>query len=214
MVKSRDGGWRIYNRRIDVLLVCTANQCRSPMAEVLLRDLIATHGLQARVISAGLYPSGNPATDDAIRVMAERGLDLQAHRSRQLEPSILTAADLIVTMTREHVREVAVTDLAHLDKTFTLKELVSLGDALGSRREDEPLEAWLGRLGAGRQRSALLGVGHDPDYDVEDPIGTSTARYRDTAAELDELLRQLVDHAWPVDRTASTGRSAQEGRTA
>src|ERR1044071_920605 len=97
MVKSREGVGRIYNRRIDVLLVCTANQCRSPMAEALLRDLIATHGLQARVISAGLYPSGNPATPDAVKVMAERGLDLQAHRSRQIEPSLLQAADLIVT---------------------------------------------------------------------------------------------------------------------
>ena len=184
------------------------------MAEVLLRDLITTHGLQARVISAGLYPSGNPATDDAIRVMAERGLDLKPHRSRQLEPSLLSAADLIVTMTREHVREVAVTDVDHLDKTFTLKELVSLGDAIGARREGESLPAWLARLSGGRQRSALLGVGHDPDYDVEDPIGTTTARYRDTAAELDELLRQLVDHAWPVDRTASARRPAAEGRSA
>lgn len=178
------------------------------MAQALLRDLISANDLPARVISAGLYPSGNPATPDAIKVMAERGLDLQAHRSRQLEPSLLAAADLVITMTREHVREVAVVDVDLLEKTFTLKELVALGDVVGHRREGEPLRAWLLRLHQARNRQALLGVGHDELYDVEDPIGTTTARYRATAAELDELLRGAVDHLFPVHERRAEGRPA------
>jgi protein-tyrosine phosphatase len=173
------------------------------MAEALLRDLIATHGLPARALSAGLYPSGSPATPDAVRVMADRGLDLERHRSRQIDPEILGQADLIVAMTREHVREVAVADVDFLRKTYTLKELVLLGDLVGPRRPGEPLDGWLGRLSAARRREALLGVGHDPVYDVEDPIGGSLAQYRATAAELDELLVQLVDLAFP-------GRTADE----
>ena len=179
------------------------------MAEALLRDLIATHGLPARAISAGLYPSGSPATADAIKVMADRGLDLQAHRSRQIDDAILRPADLIITMTREHVREVAVSDVSFLEKTFTLKELVALGDTVGPRRSNEPLESWLARLGADRKRSALLGVGHDPDFDVEDPIGGTTAQYRTTAAELDGLLGRMAALLWPEHRAR-----AAEGRTA
>jgi protein-tyrosine phosphatase len=179
------------------------------MAEALLRGLIASHQIPARALSAGLYPSGSPATPDAVAVMAERGIDLSAHRSRQIEAPLVAQADLVVTMAREHVREVAVLDPAFLQKTFTLKELVGLALA-APRAEGEPLDAWLARLGKGRRRDALLGVGHDPGLDVEDPIGTTIERYRETADELDVLLRELVAQMWPEQRS---GRQVQ-GRTA
>jgi protein-tyrosine phosphatase len=208
-VKSRDEERPIYNRCIDVLLVCTANQCRSPMAEVLLRNLIATHGVRARVASAGLYPSGSPATPDAVQVMADRGLDLRRHQSRQIDHDILGHADLVVTMTREHVREVAVGDVAFLDKTFTLKELVMLGDLVGPRRPGEPYKGWLARLAASRRREALLGVGHDDAYDVADPIGGTRAQYRATAKELEELLTRMLELVWNVPKDGEArGRSA------
>ena len=123
-------------------------------------------------------------------------------------------ADLIITMTREHVREVAVSDVAFLEKTFTLKELVALGDAVGPRRSTEPLESWLARLGADRKRSALLGVGHDPAFDVEDPIGGTTAQYRATAAELDGLLGRMVALLWPEPGPAPRRRTGPQGRSA
>jgi hypothetical protein len=47
LVKSIDGGSRIYNRRIDVLILCTANQCRSPMAEAMLRHRLEALGVDA-----------------------------------------------------------------------------------------------------------------------------------------------------------------------
>jgi protein-tyrosine phosphatase len=174
------------------------------MAEVLLRQLIAKHDLPSRVISAGLYPSGSPATPEAIRAMQERGLDLQAHRSRQIDDVVLRQADLILCMTREHLREVAVADVAFLTKTFTLKELVALGEAVGPRRPGEALEGWLARLGASRRREMLLGVGHDPAYDVEDPIGGTIGQFRATADEIDALLAQVVDLVFPeaLGRTA------------
>ncbi|MFZ6002963.1 MAG: hypothetical protein ACOYXM_03440 [Actinomycetota bacterium] len=46
-VKSREQAWHTYNRPIDVLLLCTANQCRSPMAEVLLRRRLEEAGTDA-----------------------------------------------------------------------------------------------------------------------------------------------------------------------
>jgi protein-tyrosine phosphatase len=167
------------------------------MAEAILRHRLDEHGVPASVSSAGLYPAGNPAMDAAVQVMADRGLDLEAHRSRQLDTDLLATSDLILGMTREHVREVAVLDAAALARTFTLKELVRAGLDTGPRRRGESVAAWLGRAGSGRRRELLLGVGHDPDYDVEDPVGRPFAEFEVTADELEALLHRLVDLVWP-----------------
>ena len=165
------------------------------MAEALLRQHLASAGIDAQVSSAGLYPGGRPATAHGIEVMAARGLDTSGHRSRQLARALVEPADLVIGMAREHVREVAVIDSGALDRTFTLKELVRLGEAAGPRAADEPLAAWLGRIRRGRERQALLGIGHDPAYDVEDPVGRGREDYEATAHELDVLVARLVELA-------------------
>ena len=129
LVNSRDAPGRTYNPPIDVLILCTANQCRSPMAEVLLRRHLELAGVEATVSSAGLYDGGAPATDHGVATMADRGLDLSGHRSRQVDEDMVRQADLVIAMTRMHVREAAVLLPDALRKTFTLKEL-----AAGRRR--------------------------------------------------------------------------------
>jgi protein-tyrosine phosphatase len=172
------------------------------MAQVLLQHHLDLAGVDATVSSAGLYPSGAPATDHAVTVMGERGLDLSGHASRRVDAELIGRADLLLGMTREHVREVAVTDPAALARTFTLKELVRAAELGNGRRPTESFEVWLERMGVGRRRDALLGVGHDDDYDVEDPVGRSLDEYERTAVELDDLLARLVALAW-------NGRSAE-----
>ena len=189
-----------YNPTIDVLLLCTANQCRSPMAEVLLRHHLEAAGVDAAVSSAGLYPGGSPATGHGVAAMADRGLDLSGHRSRQVDSSLLLLADLVIGMTREHVREATVLVPDVLHRAFTLKELVRLARAAGPRGEGESLDGWLRRLVADRTRADLLGVGHDDDYDVADPVGRSRGDYERTAALLDDLLAQVVALAFPARR--------------
>jgi protein-tyrosine phosphatase len=165
------------------------------MAEAMLRHRLGATGVEATVSSAGLHPGGRPATAHGIEVMAARGLDTSAHVSRQLATDLVASADLIVGMAREHVREVAVVDAAALARAFTLKELVRLGEVVGPRRGDEALADWLARVGRARERQRLMGVGHDPDYDVEDPVGRGRGDYEATASELDDLLARLVELA-------------------
>jgi protein-tyrosine phosphatase len=167
------------------------------MAQVLLRRHLTAAGVEASVSSAGLLPGGRPATAHGVESMAARGLDLSGHRSRQLARELIEPADLIIGMAREHVREVAVLDAGALPRTFTLKELVRLGEGAGPRSPDEPLADWLARVGRSRQRQHLLGVGHDPAHDVEDPVGRGRADYELTADELDDLLARVVALAFP-----------------
>ncbi len=196
MVKSKDRRSPTYNLPIDVLLLCTANQCRSPMAEVLLRHRLEQVGETVTVSSAGLYEGGRPATAHGVATMAQRGLDLGSHRSRQVSPALLQAADLVIGMSREHVREVGVIEPSAAERSFTLKELVRLGELTGERTSDEPLADWLRRVISARRREDLLGVGHYDAYDIADPIGRDRPEYEATADELDRLLERLVAVVW------------------
>ena len=76
-----------------VLILCTANSARSQMAEGVLRHLA---GDRVEAFSAGSKPSAvNPA---AIRVMAEIGIDISAHRSKSLMEFIQQPFDFVITV--------------------------------------------------------------------------------------------------------------------
>lgn len=168
------------------------------MAEVLLRHRVAPVDGSVTVASAGLYEGGRPATPHAVATMADRGLELAPHRSRQVRPELLQTADLVVGMAREHVREVAIIEPTAAERSFTLKELVRLGELAGGRRSGEELGDWLRRISVARRRDDLVGVGHDDAYDIADPIGRDRVDYEATADELDGLLARLAALAWPT----------------
>src|SRR6476646_1415768 len=100
--ERRGGGLTTYSWEIDVLFLCTGNICRSPMAEALLRHRLGDQGVDAHVHSAGLRIVGEPASAHGVDVMADRGLDLTAHRSRTMNRELLEDADLVLGMAREH----------------------------------------------------------------------------------------------------------------
>lgn len=87
-----------------ILLVCTGNTCRSPLAEALLRKKLAERGVDGvQVGSAGTGAwEGAPASEGAYLVALEHGLDLSAHRARLLTRELVATADLVLTMARHH----------------------------------------------------------------------------------------------------------------
>jgi protein-tyrosine-phosphatase len=91
-----------------ILFVCSGNTCRSPLAEAIAKKLIAGAGrTDIEVSSAGTSAwDGSPASDGALLVGMERGLDLSEHRSRLLTPEIVQESDLILAMSPSHLSRI------------------------------------------------------------------------------------------------------------
>ena len=84
-----------------VLFICTGNVCRSPMAEGLFQHRMGKR-LEVRVASAGIGAmEGFPASENAVEVMAELGIDISNFYSQSLRSELVQQADFIFTMTRQ-----------------------------------------------------------------------------------------------------------------
>lgn len=91
-----------------VSFVCTGNICRSPMGEVILRELLVREGLddRVRVVSAGTgdWHVGGPADPRAVSTLGQFGLDGEAHRAQQFLPESFADVDLVLALDRSHER--------------------------------------------------------------------------------------------------------------
>ena len=87
-----------------VLLVCTGNICRSPLAEaILVRELKSRGITDVEPVSAGTGAwDGAPASEGAYLIGLEHGLDLSGHRARLLTRDLVQQAVIILTMARHH----------------------------------------------------------------------------------------------------------------
>jgi protein-tyrosine-phosphatase/tRNA A37 threonylcarbamoyladenosine synthetase subunit TsaC/SUA5/YrdC len=144
-------------------IVCTGNTCRSPMAEMVFKKLLAER-LQCKieeleqngvtVISAGTAASlGCPAAENAVEIMQQQQLDLSQHESQPLNEQIVKRADLIITMTRSH-REAILQEWPEArDRTYTLS---------------------------------------NNRADVSDPIGGPLEQYRRCAEQIENYAREWV----------------------
>jgi protein-tyrosine phosphatase len=183
------------------LVVCTANVCRSPVAERLLQRALDGLDRSARlwtVRSAGTITTGARTDRWTLVVASDAGLDISRHIPRRLDETVLATdgADLILAMTREHLRHVVALDPGAWPRTFTLKQLARR--AAGSSADgagDESFSTWRERMSDGRPASELM-VPDDID-DIADPYGRSR---RDHVAMMGELVdvvaRLLRDVPW------------------
>jgi protein-tyrosine phosphatase len=170
----------------EILVVCTGNICRSPMAEGFLRAaLIERLGEAAPLVSSAGTAGwdGSGAMDESIRSAQELGVDIRGHIARKLHGAMLEDADLIVCMAAEH-RDTIVVAMPDLEtKTFTIKELVRL---LEKSATGGSFEARVAAAAAARNGSS------HPAEDVRDPLGDPIDGYREVADELYDLSGRLA----------------------
>lgn len=131
-----------------ILVVCTANICRSPVAEALLRSKLQDAGLADwTVASAGTWAAeGHPAAPFSTALMEEQGLNIQAHRSQPVTDRLMQQADLLLCLETDHVRALRRAYPSHQDKIYTLRQMVDKRGSVrdpygGSRRQYERMAA-------------------------------------------------------------------------
>lgn len=126
-----------------IVVVCTANICRSPMAAGILRSRIAEQGLadEVQVLSAGVWAEeGHSASLHAVAVLGQRGIDLTRHLSQSVTSAMLNQADLVLVMEEAHRRSIFYLAPQHLGKIFLLSEMAGehddVADPYGGPLED------------------------------------------------------------------------------
>lgn len=109
---------------MNILLVCTGNTCRSSMAEGIFKQILKDNDDDdIHVTSAGIsvYVSSE-ASEEAINVMEEMGIDISDHMSSQISDDDVDKADIILVMTNGHKNILIDLYPMYMDKIFTLKE--------------------------------------------------------------------------------------------
>lgn len=86
-----------------ILFVCTGNTCRSPMAQYIFEAEAKKRGIDCECRSAGIATfTGSPASDNAVKVMKEIGIDMSGFRSTAIHAVLSDDFDLYVPMTYNH----------------------------------------------------------------------------------------------------------------
>ena len=179
----------------EVLVVCTGNIARSPMAQRMLEHRLAGNP-GVRVSSAGTWGlTGSPMEPNAAEALAEVGIDDGGFRARELTPGLVRSSDLVLTATREHRVAVLTHDPTALRRTFTLREFARLVDSL---------DAVPGRPGhIGRTPAELVAAAADArgrvrvtptEDDIADPHSRPLAAFRRAR----DLIASAVDLVGPA----------------
>ena len=93
---------------IKILFVCHGNICRSPMAEFVMKDIVAKAGLSAEFEIASAATSteeiGNSVYPPARRKLAEHGISCEGKTARQLTRKDYESYDLLIAMDHNNLR--------------------------------------------------------------------------------------------------------------
>ncbi len=174
-----------------ILLVCRANLCRSPSAEVMLSRALAGAGVDASVSSAGLeVVEGQVAPEDFVEIALVRGIDLRAHRPTSFSNDVAERTGLVLAMTRGLLRTMVLSAPSIWPRSFTLLEVVRRGTSTTPPVEGESMAGWLNRVHASRDRAELTSL--DPIDDLRDPMVDATESNEEMFGELERATRRLA----------------------
>lgn len=162
-----------------VLVVCSANICRSPMAEQMLRARS-----ELEVGSAGTAALvGRPMDSASAHALRELGIAPGEHVARQLTPALIDSADLVLAATLRHRREIVDLTGPAAGRTFTLREFARL--AASSRRTPDRVSL-----------VASLAARREPPQpsldDIGDPFAAPYAQMQACAGQLSSAIDQVV----------------------
>jgi protein-tyrosine phosphatase len=207
-----------------ILVVCTGNICRSPVAERLLRAQSEALGLPVLVHSAGTQSMvGHDMTPEAAHLAAHYGADPATHRSQQLTEQLITDADLILTATREHRSKVVSLHPRAARYTYTLNQFARLlpaaVESISPSSDADPVIAPTSPVElvetpqpdlATQLRALVTEVTatrgfsppplHPDDDDIEDPYRQSTAVYARVGTILNSTVTQITEAFASVTR--------------
>lgn len=194
-----------------VLFVCTANLCRSPMAELLLRQelldrwgpyrarrwAVRSAGVQARV-GFPIHPLARQTMVERGHLSAavqrftdQRGRWLDEFRSGGISVDLLTGADLILTAAREHRSALVSVAPAALKKSFTIAQMATLLTVAGPLYPKDPALAGPALIDAARHARGIVPTG-GPDDDLDDPVNQPIDAFRTCARTLSNSIESIL----------------------
>ena len=186
--------------RFEILFVCYANLCRSPMAELLARQAFdETFGVLGSVVvasSAGTRAyAGSAMHKRSAAVLAAAGIDPGAFVSRTVDSSVLATADLVLTAAREQRAACAELAPGKVRHTFTLRQFTRLVDAVGSvpglanRTVPDRLRVLVARVNATRHLVPPVAAELD---DLPDPVNQPIEAFEECADEIRRSLDRVM----------------------
>lgn len=176
-----------------VVTVCTANLCRSPLAEHALRRAFTARNIDVTLASAGLSArAGSVVPSGWADVSLGFGVDLAVHRPQHVR-DLVRVADLFLVMTAEHARDLAMLDAGTLGRIALL--------AQAAERLDGTAPATTADLTVGDENRALI-VGArqraadilhlSRNWDIADPVRMPPHEQGRVAAEIVALCDRIA----------------------
>jgi protein-tyrosine-phosphatase len=174
----------------DLVFICTANQFRSAVAEGFVAALV--DDLPVRVGSVGIRAEkGLRPIDGAIAEAEKLGVDIAAHLSRPLSPTLVERADLVLGFEAIHVADAVIENRAPRERTFTALEFAELAERVEPPVLFDPVER--ARRVVAFADAARRGGGPDRAFDFPDPLAGPERDYPIVVEQIRDVSERIVN---------------------